>query len=88
MMLSAITTTQDSIEDHYQEGFGRKRTITRSGRELSSNIGDALANIIERNLNLAPTLSVKPGYRFSISTTQDIFFKSPYGVVEGKYYIN
>jgi type IV secretion system protein VirB10 len=43
--------------------------------ETMANLGARLA---ERNINVAPTLRITPGYRFSIVTTKDIAFAEPY----------
>ncbi|MDR1740612.1 MAG: hypothetical protein LBR38_02030 [Synergistaceae bacterium] len=36
------------------------------------------ARLAERNMNVAPTLRILPGYRFSIITTKDVAFAGPY----------
>jgi type IV secretion system protein VirB10 len=41
-------------------------------------MADLGARLAERNLNIAPTLRISPGYRFSIITTRDVAFAEPY----------
>lgn len=52
------------------------------GDELNRAIGQNLAYIINqltsRNLNVAPTLEVRPGFRFGVMVTQDMAFPLPY----------
>ena len=79
LLLSSISSTADHYEDTYNLAEGHQRTIAGFKAQGSSNISQALAKIIERNINLSPTLSVEPGYAFTVAITQDIFFKSPYG---------
>lgn len=79
LLLSSISTTADHYEDTYNLAGGHQRTIAGFKAQGSSNVSQALAKIIERNINLSPTLSVEPGYAFTVAITQDIFFKSPYG---------
>lgn len=52
------------------------------GDELTRAIGQNLAYIINqmtsRNLNVAPTLEIRPGFRFGVMVTQDMAFPLPY----------
>lgn len=52
------------------------------GDELNRAIGQNLAYIINqltsRNLNVAPTLEIRPGFRFGVMVTQDMAFPLPY----------
>ncbi|MGN0894185.1 MAG: TrbI/VirB10 family protein [Succinivibrio sp.] len=88
VLLSAITSSAQVMESKYDYDDGANVTVTRSARELSSNISEALSNIIERNINLSPTLSIEPGYVFSVALTKDLFFKSPYGIAKNEYFID
>ena len=40
-----------------------------------SQVGSRLT---ERNLNIQPTLEIRPGYRFNVIVTKDLVFKEPY----------
>ncbi len=86
LMLSSISTAGDTIETHTYEN-GTETVVSRQGRELNQNLSNSLSNIISRNLNLAPTLKIEPGYRFSIAMTKDIFFRAPYGRSQQGYLI-
>lgn len=79
LLLSSISSTADHFEDTYNLSDGRQRTVSGFKAQGSANISQALARIIERNVNLSPTLTVEPGYAFTVAITKDIFFKSPYG---------
>ncbi len=85
LILSTITSTQSNLERGYSAADGTTTTIVRHGAELSSDLSAALAEIIRRNINLSPTLRVKPGYRFSMVIAKDIYFKHPYGVSYADY---
>jgi type IV secretion system protein VirB10 len=50
---------------------------------VMGNVTNVASQMIERNLNIAPTLRILPGYRFSIITTRDIAFAEPYVVPAG-----
>lgn len=85
--LSSITTAASSVQQTYGNSSGVGTLYTTQARELSSDVSEALSRIIERNINLAPTLKVQPGYKFTISLTKDIFFKEPYGANHEEYFI-
>ncbi|MFI3187156.1 MAG: TrbI/VirB10 family protein, partial [Methylococcaceae bacterium] len=36
------------------------------------------AQMIAKNLNIAPTLEIRPGYRFNVIVTKDMTFSKPY----------
>ena len=51
------------------------RALQNAGQDTANIAGQ---RIIERNLNIQPTLSVRPGWRFSIIVSKDLILK-PYG---------
>jgi len=54
----------------------------RAGDALSESLGQVLGNtmaqIISKNMNVAPTLEIRPGYRFNVIVTKDLTFSKPY----------
>lgn len=49
---------------------------------LGQQLGQAAAQMISKNLNIAPTLQIRPGYRFNVIVVKDISFKSPYNAFD------
>jgi type IV secretion system protein VirB10 len=47
---------------------------------VMENVTNIATEMIEKNMNIAPTLRILPGYRFSILTTKDVMFAEPYTV--------
>lgn len=45
---------------------------------LGQQLGQVTAQMIEKNLNIAPSLTIRPGYRFNIIVVKDMTFKKPY----------
>jgi type IV secretion system protein VirB10 len=64
-----IATQDDENDD------GSKTEAANAVMETMASLGARLA---ERNLNVAPTLRILPGYRFAIICTRDIAFAEPY----------
>lgn len=61
--------------DNDKNNDGTESTAAEAVMEQMSSFGASLA---ERNLNLAPTLLIKPGRRFTIITTKDVAFQETY----------
>jgi len=45
---------------------------------LGQQLGQATVQMITKNLNIAPTLEIRPGYRFNIIVTKDLTLSKPY----------
>ncbi len=45
---------------------------------LSSQLGQTTTKLLEKNLNIKPTLEIRPGYRFNVIVTKDVVFEAPY----------
>ena len=45
---------------------------------LAAQMGQVTLRLLEKNLNIAPTLEIRPGYQFNIIATKDLAFKDPY----------
>jgi type IV secretion system protein VirB10 len=59
--------------------FGGRPTASSALSEaLGQQLGQATAQLISRNLSIAPTLEIRPGYRFNVVVTKDMTFSKPY----------
>lgn len=45
---------------------------------LGQQLGQVTAQLISKNMNVAPTLEIRPGYRFNVVVTKDLTFSKPY----------
>ncbi len=45
---------------------------------LAQQIGETSAQLLEKNLNIKPTLEIRTGYQFNVVLTKDLVFQSPY----------
>jgi len=52
------------------------REILAAG--LGQNLGELGTEMVRRNLNVQPTLEIRPGYRFHIAVMQDLVLPGPY----------
>jgi len=45
---------------------------------LANSLGQVVVKLIEKNLNVSPTIRIRPGYRFNVVVTKDVPFDRPY----------
>ncbi len=45
---------------------------------LAAQLGQTTLQLLQKNLNISPTLRIRPGYQFNIMVTRDIIFGGPY----------
>jgi type IV secretion system protein TrbI len=82
VLMSAISAGISYSQDRYQQGNGNYYAPPRFSDELSQAVGQqfgqAAAKLLEKNLDIAPTLKIRPGYRFSILLIKDFVFPGLY----------
>lgn len=49
---------------------------------LGQQLGQATAQMISKNLNIAPTLEIRPGFRFNVIVVKDLTFSKPYAAFD------
>ena len=47
---------------------------------LAAQLGQTTLQLLQKNLNIKPTLEIRPGYQFNIIVTKDVIFRSAYAV--------
>jgi type IV secretory pathway VirB10-like protein len=75
LLASVFTAAGKIATDNDKDDEGNESAAAEAVMETMSQLGASLA---QRNMNVAPTLRIRPGYRFSIVTTKDIAFAEPY----------
>jgi len=56
----------------------QQRASDALSEALGQVLGNTIAQVVSRNMNIAPTLEIRPGYRFNVVVTKDITFVKPY----------
>jgi type IV secretion system protein VirB10 len=76
-LMSAVTA---GIATSQQEntGYGRPSFGSAMSEAVGQQLGQVTAQLIAKNLNIAPTLEIRPGYRFNVIVTKDMTFSKPY----------
>ncbi|SAL62563.1 TrbI/VirB10 family protein [Caballeronia humi] len=81
LLMSGVTAAASyaTDRDSSNSGYYSQPTV---GSELSQALGQQLGNVtaqmISKNLNIAPTIEIRPGYRFNIIVVKDLDFTKPY----------
>lgn len=82
LLLSGITATIAYSQDRDQNNSNSSNQAPNMSSEMSAALGQvfgqAIAQVVQKNLNIAPTLEIRPGYRFNIMVTKDLAFTKPY----------
>lgn len=76
LLLSVIGAGISYGTDRDRHGNNNNTTTFSSelSTSLASTFGQAITQTLQKNLNLSPTLEIRPGYRFNVVVTKDILF--------------
>lgn len=79
-LMSAVVAGINLSQSNTSSGNGgeRQRASDALSEALGQQLGQVTAQMIAKNLNIAPTLEIRPGYRFNIIATKDMTFSTPY----------
>ncbi len=83
LLMSAITAGVTWSQDHNQNNNGNSNRVSASdalSEALGQELGLTMSEMIRKNLNIAPTLKIRPGYRFNILVVKDVVLTHPYHV--------
>jgi type IV secretion system protein VirB10 len=82
ILMSAVTAATNWATNHNQAGFNSNGYSASSAlsEAVGQQLGQATAHLLDKNLSIAPTLKIRPGYRFNILAVKDLTFDRPYMV--------
>jgi len=80
LLMSAVTAGIAYSQHQNQSNYGYQQPNANSAmsQALGQQLGQVTAQMIAKNLNIAPTLEIRPGYRFNVIVTKDMTFSKPY----------
>lgn len=77
LMSGGMAYTMDSLDNSNSESD--KPTLQNEmGSALAAQLGQATLQLLQKNLNIKPTLEIRPGYQFNVIVTKDLVFQKPY----------
>jgi type IV secretion system protein VirB10 len=81
LLMSGITAGVElsQNDDDYNDDDDDSSKVSDTLREaLGLQLGQVSASLIQKNLNISPTIKIRPGFRFNVIVTKDITFSTPY----------
>lgn len=78
-LMSGVTAGIALSQNQDSSIYGNRQTASSALSEaLGQQLGQVTAQLIAKNINIAPTLEIRPGYRFNVVVTKDLTFAKPY----------
>jgi type IV secretion system protein VirB10 len=79
-LMSGVTAGVTYSQRQNQQGgtIGQPSASSALSEALGQQLGQVTAQLISNNMNIAPTLEIRPGYRFNVIVTKDMTFSKPY----------
>jgi type IV secretion system protein TrbI len=78
VLLSGITAGVALSQNNNNSGFGNISAAQTLSQSLGVQLGQTTTQLLEKNIDIAPTLEIRPGYRFNVIVTKDLTFNSAY----------
>jgi|APEBP8051073302_1049394.scaffolds.fasta_scaffold00189_5 type IV secretory pathway VirB10-like protein len=80
ILMSAVTAgiTYSQRQNQGNSAYGAPSASSALSEALGQQLGQVTAQLIAKNMNIAPTLEIRPGYRFNVIVTKDMTFSKPY----------
>ncbi|MDD4616143.1 MAG: TrbI/VirB10 family protein [Alphaproteobacteria bacterium] len=80
ILMSIVPATVSYTQQQNQPTttYGTQSFSGAMAESLGQQMGQATAQVISKNLKIAPTIEIRPGYRFHVMATTDLTFPKPY----------
>ena len=79
LMLSAFTAGVEMSQPQTSSASGVLSPSAEATQALSQQFGQLGMEVTRKNLNIQPTVKIRPGYRFNVRVNRDIAFTEAYG---------
>lgn len=80
MITGGMSYSMDALNTSGSSGQGNQTPTLQDemGAALAAQLGQATMQLLQKNLNIKPTLEIRPGYQFNVIVTKDMVFQQPY----------
>ena len=78
LLMSGVTAGAAYSQGQPQNPLAPPTAGAALSEALGQQLGQVTAQLIAKNMNIAPTLEIRPGYRFNVVVTKDMVFSRPY----------
>ncbi len=76
-IVGGISYSQN-INQPNQYGYTQPTAGSVLSQALGQQLGEVTSQLVAKNLNVSPTINIRPGYRFNIIVVKDLTFTKPY----------
>jgi type IV secretion system protein VirB10 len=81
LISGGMAYTMDSMSGGDSGGTDNTPTMQQEmSSALAAQLGQTTMQLLQKNLNIKPTLEIRPGYQFNVIVTKDLVFEAPYAV--------
>lgn len=74
-IIAGVSMSQPNNSNSYNGQVNARDALSEA---LGQSLGMTMSQMIQKNLNISPTLEIRPGYRFNVMAVKDLVFKRPY----------
>lgn len=78
LLMSAIIAGASYSQRDAGNAFGRQNAGSILSQSLGQQLGMTTSYLLRKNLNISPTIEIRPGFKFNVMVTKDIVFNRPY----------
>lgn len=79
VMTAGVTLSQqDDNASGVGQGSTRDQVKNTLATALGQNLGEVGSQMLRRQMNVQPTIQIRPGYRFNVLVNKDLIFEGPY----------
>lgn len=78
ILLSGVIAGVSLSQDNDNDNSDNQRAGDALSEALGQTLGNAMAQMLQKNLNISPTLQIRPGYRFNVMVTKDLKLPGEY----------
>jgi type IV secretion system protein VirB10 len=79
LIAGGMAYTMDSMSGSNSTGTDNTPTMQQEmASALAAQLGQTTMQLLQKNLNIKPTLEIRPGYQFNVIVTKDLVFQQPY----------
>lgn len=76
VLLSGVTAGISYSQNRHRDDD--KSASSALSEALGQQLGQTTMQLLNKNMNISPTIEIRPGYRFNIVVTKDMIFSKPY----------
>jgi type IV secretory pathway VirB10-like protein len=78
LLMSGVTAGIALSQDDSDSSGDSQRSSDALSEALGQQLGQVTGQMVAKNLSIAPTLEIRPGFRFNVIVTKDLTFSKPY----------